>query len=313
MADNIILLPCNNKMAIEQFEHTVIEGISPEFILEYLDKEDASLLRKNQNNNISIWGMTGYNQFGTMIWNYLKDGDHAIFYRKDKLILHAKLYLKRKNSKLSQKIWGNNQIGGTWELLLFLESCENIDIKYNDLIIDNIPMKTTPIFLKGKEDRTEKLLDLVGAEDDEGNIRISSIQEDIANSFIDSKLDQLGSSVDTDEITRMALDKISAEEPEVQIIKKRRIYATLMSRNKRIAKYVKNRANYRCEICGQPGFKQINGELYAEAHHWDEVAKYQTDDPGRMCCVCPTCHRVIHFGTTEELETRKKINNSKSS
>lgn len=88
----------------------------------------------------------------------------------------------------------------------------------------------------------------------------------------------------------------------------RRQTGYVLSRSKKFAKLVKERAGYVCEVCGVRGFNMKNGELYAESHHIDEIAISRIDNPHRMICVCPTCHRIIHYGTTEELERKKNAN-----
>jgi len=81
----------------------------------------------------------------------------------------------------------------------------------------------------------------------------------------------------------------------------------ILCRNPKIAYLIKERAKYNCEICGCFPFKQKNGNWYAEAHYILELSKSKIDLPSNMICVCPTCHRVIHYGTDEELEKRKKL------
>jgi len=98
------------------------------------------------------------------------------------------------------------------------------------------------------------------------------------------------------------LDKEYADEPAS--IKSR--ICTAISRNKQYAEAVKLRAGYKCEICGVMGFKKAGGGLYAEAHHVGELAKTRIDNPNVMICVCPTCHRIIHYGTQGELEKRRQ-------
>lgn len=89
-------------------------------------------------------------------------------------------------------------------------------------------------------------------------------------------------------------------------IKEKRKMGYALSRDQTLSTLVKIRDNYICQICGTPGFKKKNGGLYAEAHHMFELAKTLRDDPDEMICVCPMCHRVIHYGTNEEIEGRRK-------
>jgi hypothetical protein len=46
---------------------------------------------------------------------------------------------------------------------------------------------------------------------------------------------------------------------------------------------------------------------FAEAHHIFELAVTRIDHPSQMMCVCPTCHRVIHYGNDESLKHRESL------
>ena len=58
----------------------------------------------------------------------------------------------------------------------------------------------------------------------------------------------------------------------------------------------------RCKICNELGFKKENGERYAEVHHIQELAKSGFDIPSNIICICPRCHRILHYGSSEEIE-----------
>lgn len=102
------------------------------------------------------------------------------------------------------------------------------------------------------------------------------------------------------------LELINKDYDGKPVKEKKRVFTTL-SRNKAYADAVKLRAQYKCEICGVLGFLKPDGSRYAEAHHIGELAKTKIDNPSVMICVCPTCHRVIHYGTQEELNKRVEM------
>lgn len=63
--------------------------------------------------------------------------------------------------------------------------------------------------------------------------------------------------------------------------------------NRKIGEYLKERYNYRCQICGQ-----LIGEEYgshiAEAHHIDYFVTSLNNDMKNQMVVCPNHHRIIH-------------------
>lgn len=74
-------------------------------------------------------------------------------------------------------------------------------------------------------------------------------------------------------------------------------------RNKKFADYVKDRANYICEICGRLPFMQKNNKPYAEADHVVPLGggSLGLDSPDNMRCLCAQCHAIITHGSEEEV------------
>ena len=71
---------------------------------------------------------------------------------------------------------------------------------------------------------------------------------------------------------------------------------TFIVRDERVRQAVLNRANGRCEYCGEPGFKKANGSHYVEAHHIISLAKQGPDTLKNVIALCPNHHREAHFG-----------------
>lgn len=90
------------------------------------------------------------------------------------------------------------------------------------------------------------------------------------------------------------------EEKLIDLPLKRSIrLASAIARNKKISDLVKQKAGYICQKCGQAGFEKQGGGLYAEAHHMAELGQGGLDLPSNLLCVCPTCHRKLHYGRAE--------------
>lgn len=124
----------------------------------------------------------------------------------------------------------------------------------------------------------------------------------------DEKVSRVALGIRSPEEARKKLDELSNEikrEPvAIRYIKARRL-----ARNAKFSKLVKEGASYICQICGEKPFQKINNQPYAEAHHKEELSSSRIDHPDNMVCVCPLCHRIIHYGAQEELEKRKNIGN----
>lgn len=82
---------------------------------------------------------------------------------------------------------------------------------------------------------------------------------------------------------------------------KKKVYVSQIIRNSAFANFVKDRAKYVCEVCGQEPFLKKNGQPYAEADHVEPLFEKGVDHPDNMRCLCPQCHRVITYGSDAEV------------
>ena len=112
--------------------------------------------------------------------------------------------------------------------------------------------------------------------------------------------------LESPEEIRKVLERLEAEMQNIEPRRRKRI-ASAIARNKKVSDLIKREARYICSICNCQGFEKENGELYAEAHHIEELSKTLKDIPSNIMCVCPTCHRVIHYGNKKSFATRENL------
>ncbi len=85
----------------------------------------------------------------------------------------------------------------------------------------------------------------------------------------------------------------------------------------RISKTVLKENNYICEIEKLTGnkhktFDTNNGTQYMEGHHLIPMKAQKNfenniDRSDNICCLCPNCHRAIHYGTIKEKRRRLEL------
>lgn len=82
-------------------------------------------------------------------------------------------------------------------------------------------------------------------------------------------------------------------------------------RSRCIRRYVLARAQGHCELCDAPApfNRKGNGKPYLEPHHINRLSDGGLDHPMYVGAICPTCHRLIHYGENgqprnEELRAR---------
>jgi|GEM_PF-799785 len=81
-------------------------------------------------------------------------------------------------------------------------------------------------------------------------------------------------------------------------------------RDPRIRNWVLDRAQGKCEFCGQKGFTTKAGKIYLETHHVIALCDGGPDVVTNVIALCPNDHRQAHFGEYKEqmkLELLSKI------
>ena len=102
------------------------------------------------------------------------------------------------------------------------------------------------------------------------------------------------------------IDAINNREPELN-----ENNSTRYQTNTRLAKTVIKRHNYICEIdCLHTSFINSKGKPYMEAHHLIPMSSQKDflpvniDREENIICICPNCHRAIHYGSIDEKKDR---------
>ena len=67
------------------------------------------------------------------------------------------------------------------------------------------------------------------------------------------------------------------------------------SRNAYIAQYAKERADGKCQLCGDTPFYDLKGRPYLEVHHIEWLANGGSDSYDNTAALCPNCHRKMHI------------------
>lgn len=142
-----------------------------------------------------------------------------------------------------------------------------------------------------------QLIDEVGADIffDDNDIEFDFIK-DTSVKEIESKIKKLSSS-NTKADALLEIKSLSDTLPP----KKKEYIARRTIRNRAFAEYVKQRAEYICEVCCKKPFYKKDGGLYAEADHVAPLVNFGVDHPDNMRCLCAQCHRVITYGSHEEI------------
>lgn len=131
------------------------------------------------------------------------------------------------------------------------------------------------------------------------NLEIDPVASDETLKTFKKKVAEESFSKDTPEAIVRLIEIANEAPPEVVTRLKKEIL-----RNRKFANFVKERAHYICQICGQKPFMQENGKPYAEADHINQLGGVSKglDSPDNMRCLCSQCHAIITYGSRQEIK-----------
>lgn len=102
------------------------------------------------------------------------------------------------------------------------------------------------------------------------------------------------------QIEQNLLEDIDALENETVEEKRKRI-----KRYQRIVKILKERYQFKCQICGQT-FQMDNGNWYCEAHHIKSLSNNGSQSAQNVIILCAHHHRMFHYaGDTISMGNQK--------
>lgn len=299
----ILLQPSSGPEAMAHFEDTIENGVSMELLRNKLPKNEFEKLKELGETKVKVWGMVPTKEgIDRSEWRNLNEGDWVIFYAKKGFYYIAKVYMKVHNAGLASTLWGTDKNGKTWEYIYFIKEGKQIQVKYE-------PTKLG--YALNHVIYGAMLLD-----EEKSNIMKGLLEESEGKILEEDQIEP--TEVEENELIRSVKEPKTPEEAEKEIIEisknvgsepveERIKTAKILSRNPKFSRLIKEKSKYVCEICGAQPFTKPNGMPYAEAHHKEELAKSRIDNPSIMICVCPTCHKVIHYGDNKSLEDRKKL------
>lgn len=109
---SIYLAPYGNDAARENFQNTVIDGISSGLVSRYTDNPPTS------DGVVRLWG-TKSTLDGT--WSSIERGDYLLFYRSSKYTHSAEVLNTEKNEPLAREVWPNFE-DEPWSRIIFLNA-----------------------------------------------------------------------------------------------------------------------------------------------------------------------------------------------
>jgi 5-methylcytosine-specific restriction enzyme B len=169
----MFLAPYGNRAAQENFQRTVIEGVSADRVEEHTD-------RSFETDRIRLWG-TKESVEGS--WKKIEPGDFLLFYRDGTYEYATKVIDTEENESLGRDVWPNHEEGSPWICIIYLD--EPIELGVDSSLIHDLagydidyPMGFSPLNemgiggIRGKFGSVEAFVHGSAPETPEGGIEI---------------------------------------------------------------------------------------------------------------------------------------------
>jgi len=114
----IFLAPYGNDAALENFQNTVVEGVSPERIARHSDSAPAD------GNVVRLWGTKSTLD---STWSDVGSGDYLLFYRDGTYTHAVEVVGTELNEDLGREIWPNFD-DEPWSRIIYLDAPNEIDV-----------------------------------------------------------------------------------------------------------------------------------------------------------------------------------------
>jgi MoxR-like ATPase len=115
---SVFRAPYGNDAALENFQRTVIDGVSTDRIGRFTD-------RSFEEEKVRLWG-TKASVEGS--WESVDAGDFLIFYRDGQYEYAAEVLGTERNEELGKEIWPNYEDGAPWVCIIYLDEAVEIDV-----------------------------------------------------------------------------------------------------------------------------------------------------------------------------------------
>ena len=124
----LIIQPCSNLIARQNYMHTIQNSVSIQDISRYLTEDQKSeLLKYFPEGNLRVWGVVDGSEGKHLPeWKSIKKGDVAVFTWDSAIRSHAIVFGKLVSAELSTYLWNDNR----YKNIYFLGNIENVEISY---------------------------------------------------------------------------------------------------------------------------------------------------------------------------------------
>jgi len=294
--DDIYLMPIGSKESLVHMNDTLINPVSKDLIKEHLTNDEFSALNEiYKDSDIFVWGLEpGTNN--KRAWDQFVSEDVVIFVPANDNLIVTRIKSTLRNVELAKKLWGvSSKSGQTWELIFFVKIVSILQLDKRTLLTElgygekDVLMgnrKVTERFFDSFTSLSNFINSYSGSE-----VTLETFSQESTDRLIDNTL----SKHERLETLKQRLDETSRTTEFVEL-KGRRV-----KRNHLLVKFIKEKADYKCQACGFTFIKK-DGSRYVEVAHIRPLARSREDTSSNVVALCPNCHRKLDHGNDEARE-----------
>lgn len=110
-----------------------------------------------------------------------------------------------------------------------------------------------------------------------------------------------------EDIHQIVRSQIAADQFEApEVVGRKPVSAYVFKRSALVRKEVLDRSKGKCELCGEVGFKMVDGRAYLETHHVVPLSEGGADSTSNVVALCPKDHKRAHYAVDRD-EIRKVL------
>lgn len=302
---NLLIQPCAGTEAQKHYQDTIVKGRPVNQIERFFNEKQIRLLKKiYADEPAQIWGFVpGERNINLQKWVKLEPGDLALFYKSKQIIYVSRVAFTTHSSELADYLWGRDSKGQRWEYIYFVNqgrpSALEIE-KLNQILGYASNFIPQGAIITNSENTSEALSYFGDSDKLFGAIGLEA-QDDKAKDIIKRSIPNVSKINNIDDLIKPLDNKLRDRSATIK-----QVIAKYIERNPRLSRLLKQKFNYRCQLCDQEGFIKKNGEPYAEAHHLENLASGGPDLSDNILVLCPNCHRKLHFADVKILFNEQK-------
>jgi len=95
------------------------------------------------------------------------------------------------------------------------------------------------------------------------------------------------------------IDQFTVADRSLAPVGTKTVVSQVFERSADVRRRARQRAEGKCEFCGQEGFTTAAGEIYLETHHIVPLSESGPDTDGNVAALCANHHREAHFGENQ--------------